>query len=67
MAQPGGGVVPLYGVVICDALDDPATSVDKLAELRDAGRAQLEAQGDLAGALERLDAEIGRRGGDKTY
>ena len=20
-----GGVIPLYGVVICDALDDPAT------------------------------------------
>lgn len=67
MAQPGGGMVPLYGVVICDALDDPATSVDKLSELREAGRAQLEAQGDLPGALDRLEAEIDRRGGDKSY
>jgi hypothetical protein len=60
-----GGETPLYGVVICDALDDPATSLDKLTELRDAGRAQLEAHGDLAGALERLETEIGRRGGGR--
>jgi hypothetical protein len=63
MASHGsGGVVPLYGVVICDALDDPSTTLDKLTELRDTGRAQLEAHGDLAGALKRLEAEISRRG-----
>jgi hypothetical protein len=33
--------------VICESLDDPATTVEKLSELRDAGR---------------LETEIGRRG-----
>jgi hypothetical protein len=61
MAYGSGGVVPLYGVVICDALDDPTTTLDRLAELRDAGRAQLEATGDLAGALDKLEAEISSR------
>ena len=61
-AKPGGGVVPLYGVVIHDALADPQTSLERLTELRDEGRRQLEEQGDLAGSLERLEAEIGRRG-----
>lgn len=60
-AKPGGGVVPLYGVVIHDALSDPQTSLERLTELRDQGRRQLEEQGDLAGSLERLEAEIGRR------
>lgn len=60
-AKPGGGVVPLYGVVICDAIADPQTTVEKLTQLRDEGRRQLEETGDLAGALEKLEAEIGRR------
>jgi len=63
MAYGSGGIVPLYGVVIHDALDDPATTVDRLNELRDAGRAQLEATGDLAGALDKLEAEIKNRQG----
>jgi hypothetical protein len=61
-AQPAGGLQPLYGVAIHDALGDPQTTLEKLTELRDQGRRQLEEQGDLAGSLERLEAEIGRRG-----
>lgn len=61
-AKPGGGVVPLYGVVIHDALSDPQTSLEQLTQLRDQGRRQLEEQGDLAGSLERLEGEIARRG-----
>lgn len=59
---PAGGLQPLYGVVIHDALSDPQTSLEQLSQLRDQGRRQLEAQGDLSGALEKLEAEIGRRG-----
>ena len=61
-AQPAGGLQPLYGVVIHDALSDPSTTVERLTELRDQGRRQLEEQGDLAGSLERLEGEIARRG-----
>lgn len=61
-AKPAGGLQPLYGVVIHDALSDPQTSLERLNELRDQGRRQLEEQGDLAGALERLEGEISRRG-----
>ena len=60
--QPAGGLQPLYGVVIHDALSDPQTSLERLTELRDQGRRQLEEQGDLAGSLERLESEISRRG-----
>ena len=59
---PAGGLQPLYGVVIHDALSDPQTSLERLNELRDQGRRQLEEQGDLPGALERLEDEISRRG-----
>lgn len=58
---PAGGLQPLYGVAIYDALSDPQTSLERLTELRDQGRRQLEEQGDLAGSLERLEGEIGRR------
>ncbi|HEY0131937.1 MAG TPA: DUF1843 domain-containing protein [Allosphingosinicella sp.] len=61
-ARPGGGVQPLYGVVIYDALSDPQTTLDRLTELRDQGRRQLEEQGDLPGSLERLENELSRRG-----
>ena len=60
--KPAGGLQPLYGVVIHDALNDPQTTLERLNELRDQGRRQLEEQGDLAGALQKLDDEIGRRG-----
>ena len=60
--KPAGGLQPLYGVVIHDALADPQTSLERLNELRDQGRRQLEEQGDLAGSLQKLEDEIGRRG-----
>lgn len=60
-AKAGGGVVPLYGVVIHDALSDPQSTLEQLTQLRDQGRRQLEEQGDLNGALERLESEISRR------
>ena len=61
-ATPAGGFQPLYGVGIHDALSDPQTSLERLTQLRDEGRRQLDAQGDLPGALQKLDAEIARRG-----
>jgi Domain of unknown function (DUF1843) len=61
-AKPAGGLQPLYGVAIYDALSDPQTSLERLNELRDQGRRQLEEQGDLAGSLQRLEDEIARRG-----
>jgi hypothetical protein len=60
--QGAGGIQPLYGVAIHDALSDPQTSLERLTELRDQGRRQLEEQGDLGGSLERLESEIARRG-----
>ncbi len=61
-SSPGqGGIGTLYGVAIFDALSDPQTTLERLTELRDEGRRQLEEQGDLAGSLERLEAELGRR------
>jgi len=61
-AQGAGGRQPLYGVAIHDALADPSTSLEQLQQLRDEGRRQLEQTGDLSGALERLEAELSRRG-----
>jgi hypothetical protein len=66
MLEASRGSVPPYGVAIADALADPQTSLDELIAHRDHARAVLEQQGDLKAALERLEAEIGRRGG-KTY
>ena len=57
------GPIPPYGVAIADALKDPQTSLDELIAHRDHAREVLAAQGDLKGALARLDAEIARRGG----
>ena len=61
MTKPGGGMMPLYGVVIHDACKDPATSLDHLTQLRDQARQQLEEQGDLHGELQKLEQEIARR------
>lgn len=59
--QGAGGWQPLYGVAIHDAISDPQTSLERLVALRDQGRRQLDEQGDLEGALERLEGEISRR------
>ena len=61
-SQGQGGLGLLYGVAICDALSDPQTTLERLTELRDQGRRQLDEQGDLAGSLQRLEDEISRRG-----
>ena len=67
MAIPMGGDVKPYGGAISDALSDPQTSLEDLTALRDRARQTLEEQGDLEGALEKLEAEIGRRGGGGRY
>ena len=64
MAEPSRGPIPPYGVAIADALRDPNTSIEELIAHRDHGREVLSAQGDLRAALERLDREIARRGGE---
>lgn len=63
MAEATRSPVPPYGVAIGDALKDPSTSLEELIAHRDHAREVLSAQGDLKAALERLDAEIQRRGG----
>jgi hypothetical protein len=57
MATPTGGQVRPYGVAISDALSDPNSTLENLTALRDQGRRELEQTGDLAGALEKLEAE----------
>jgi hypothetical protein len=51
-----------YGNAISDALKDPKSTAEQLNALRDSARRILKQQGDLAGALKRLEAEIARRG-----
>src|SRR3954468_14829581 len=63
MATANGGQVRPYGVAISDALADPASSLEDLNALRDRARRELDEQGDLPGALARLEEEIKRRGG----
>lgn len=62
MAIGTGGQVRPYGVAISDALQDPNSTLESLMALRDQGRRELEETGDLAGALQRLEDEIARRG-----
>ncbi|HKR24053.1 MAG TPA: DUF1843 domain-containing protein [Allosphingosinicella sp.] len=63
MANAARGPIPPYGVAISDALKDPKTSLDELMAHRDHAREVLAAHGDLKTALQRLEAEIKRRGG----
>jgi len=63
MTMKAGGAVPPYGVAISDALSNPRTSTEELIAHRDHAREVLAAQGDLRSALQRLEAEIARRGG----
>ena len=51
----------LYGVSIYDALGRSDTTLDELVALSEHAHAVLNAQGDLAGTLQRLEAEIQRR------
>jgi Domain of unknown function (DUF1843) len=62
MAQASGGRVTPYGNAISDALKDPKSTTAQLTGLRDSARGLLKAQGDLSGALKKLEAEIARRG-----
>ena len=62
MSASARGPVPPYGVAISDALRDPNTTLDELIAHRDHARKVLAAQGDLIGALAKLEAEIARRG-----
>lgn len=66
MATPTGGQVRPYGVAISDALADPNTTLEDLNALRDQARRTLEEQGDLPGALEKLEAEIASRSGSSS-
>jgi hypothetical protein len=53
--------VPPYGTAINQALENPRTSVQNLKALRDRANALLAAQGDLKGALRKLDRDIKAR------
>jgi hypothetical protein len=53
--------VPPYGPPINDALKDPTTKLATLVALHKSATATLSAQGDLNGAVRRLEREIARR------
>lgn len=61
MLKAAGGLVKPYGVAISDALKDPKSTDEQLKRLRDSARRLLKEQGDLPGALKKLEAEIDRR------
>jgi uncharacterized protein DUF1843 len=50
-----------YGGPIIVALKDPKTKLSELKVLRDHAAAVVAAQGDLKGALRKLEAEIKKR------
>lgn len=54
-------VIVAYGTAINQALKSPRTSLEALKVLRDHSRAILTAQGDLKGALRKLEREISKR------
>jgi hypothetical protein len=58
-------MILLYGVAIEDALKDPKTNLSALKSLQKRGQAALQAQGDLKGALKKLDREIKARDNKK--
>lgn len=53
--------VPPYGTAINTALKNPNTKLESLKALRDRSVALLAAQGDLKGAVKKLDKEIKAR------
>jgi hypothetical protein len=50
-----------YGVVINTALRNPRTKLEDLKALREHARSLMKAQGDLKGAMSKLDKEIKAR------
>lgn len=54
-----------YGPPINDALKDPSTKLSTLVALHKSATTILKAQGDLKGAVQRLEKEIARRKGMK--
>ena len=50
-----------YGVVINTALKNPRTKLEDLKVLRDHAKSLMKAQGDLKGALGKLEKEIKAR------
>ena len=62
MAKALGGQVRPYGVAISDALKDPKSSLEQLKALQASAKQTLKEQGDLPGALKKLEAEIAKRG-----
>jgi hypothetical protein len=52
-----------YGPAIHDALARKETTLQELQALREHAQTVLAAQGDLEGALQRLNSEIARRQG----
>ncbi len=63
MEKKPGHFYPLYAAAISDAVRGPGASLDELITLRDHARAILSQQGDLAGSLAKLEAEIAKRSG----
>lgn len=57
------GIVVLYGGGITDALNKPDATDAELEALLAHARSVLEQQGDLAGGIEKLEAELERRRG----
>lgn len=55
-------VILLYAPAISDALENKNVSLEELYTLRDHARSVLEQQGDLEGAIAKLEAEVRRRG-----
>ena len=55
-------VIMLYAPAISDALENKNVSLEELYTLRDHARSVLEQQGDLEGAIAKLEAEVRRRG-----
>lgn len=62
---PSTNVAP-YGIAIANALSKSTTTVEELLALRDHVREIVGAQGDLAAAVDALDAEIAGRGTAKS-
>ncbi|MDJ0644128.1 MAG: DUF1843 domain-containing protein [Erythrobacter sp.] len=55
-------VIMLYAPAISDALADKNVSLEELRTLRDHALSVIEQQGDLEGAIAKLEAEVRRRG-----